>query len=150
MWTDSAGQRQSRMTTLVDHYSDVQEYVRNLLGFITDLDLSAREAVGQEIADALGKTKFGAGLLFKQGRLSYVYDVQSVYIACVFAFALLLDERRGLQMRLKRCGWCGRFNLDLNPKGRPHRFCSTDHKREFDLRESARRVREWRKARQRR
>ena len=87
-WVDPRTGQQSRMATLVYHYRDVQEYIRNLLGCITDLDSSAREAAGQEVAAAFAQTPLGAALLFKQGRLSYVYDVGSVAVSCMLSVAM--------------------------------------------------------------
>jgi hypothetical protein len=76
-------------------------------------------------------------------RLEYFFAINNVESGCAWAVALLLDQRYGLTNRLRQCGWsrCGRFRVDLAPRGRPRRFCSDEHKRLYDLETSGERVR---------
>lgn len=91
------------------------------------------ELVGEERMDRKSKVPIVTR------RVAYFYDVLgkdavgTVRAGCLMAVALILDEGRGLTSRLQQCGWCGRFNLDLDAKWRPRRFCNAEHKRRFDL-----------------
>lgn len=73
-------------------------------------------------------------------RLSIRFVADTVEAVCAVAMALILDEQRGLARRLAVCGHCGKFNLDLRSEGgRPRKFCSDEHKRLFDAKDSANR-----------
>lgn len=105
-----------------------------------------RQAVREEIAPALVQGA-AARYVFKAGRLELTHSYRSFREVCVFALALILDERRRLASRLHKCGWdgCDRFNLDVDPKGRPRRFCNPVHKARADAKTVAERVRKHRK-----
>lgn len=85
-----------------------------------------RRAVMTEVAP-LVKKSVKTALVFKNEELGYECRFQSVHAVCAFAVALILSKRRRLASRLQRC-ICGRFNLDLHPKGRPKKYCSPKHK----------------------
>ena len=75
-----------------------------------------------------------AYLLFSKRKLQLDYRITDVMTGCLVGIALILDESRGQVDRLQRCGYsnCRLFNFDFNPRGRPRKFCSQDHKRRFD------------------
>ena len=124
-------------------HEDVQAQVRDWLDRIVTSH-GARKAVADEVASAV-EASVSAHVLFVRGRIAVTYYFESVAAVCAFAAALMLDESKGLTSRLGKCGWCGRFNLDLHAKGRPRRFCSAEHKRLADNASSAVKVRKWRK-----
>jgi hypothetical protein len=60
----------------------------------------------------------------------YIHNIGSFYAYCGF---LLLDEARGAGPRLRQClaPDCGKFHLNLTPKGRPIRFCTSAHRASY-------------------
>lgn len=144
VWIDPKTGREKRAVISTDLYTDLQSILRGWLGKIARSTRGQREVAG-EIAEVLVES-VDTSTRFDNRRLTQVYSFKSVGAACAFGVALILDERHDLASRLKQCGWskCGHFNLDLNPKGRPRRFCSPEHKRLADLETVAERVRKYR------
>lgn len=105
-----------------------------------------RRSVATEVAPVVEES-VSASLCFDKRRLNVEYSFRSVRAVLAFASALILDERRGMTSRLQQCGWskCGCFNLDIDAKGRPRRFCSREHKRLADLETVSERVRKHRR-----
>lgn len=139
-WVDAKTGRERRAVTLTAMYGDIHSVVRGWFARVRSI--SRRRDLSVEINRALDSVD--AGLILRGGRLEYTHRFLSVFAVCAFATALIIDERRGLASRLQKCGWCGRFNLDLDPRGRPRRFCSPEHKARADLKTVAERVRKHR------
>jgi hypothetical protein len=131
-------------------YVDAQREVRDWLERIARSE-GGRKEVAREVAARFAEG-VGARLSIRNRRLRYAFDIGSVPTACVLAVALLLDGRRGLENRVKRCRWsrCNggqpRFNVDLDPRGHPRWYCP-GHKERHDRETSAKRVAQWRTAR---
>lgn len=121
-------------------YKDEQDRLRDWLSRIK----SDRTKVAAEVSRAIEET-VDAVATFEDGRFEVHYILRTVGAACAFGVALILDKQRGLTTRLLRCDHCQRFNLELDPKGRPRRFCNQEHKRLADNKNSAAKMREWRK-----
>lgn len=148
---DPARMRGQFYVDLVPAYARVHRVARAWLTLMATSVTGRRKVWGRVSAHL--KESVIAKPQFDDGRLKMAYEFgNSVEAACAFGAAVVLDESRNrgrsLASRLKRCGWseCGRFNLDLNPKGRPRRFCSAEHKRRADLETVAERVRKYRES----
>lgn len=121
-------------------YADDQAHVQ---GWLSRIANAKRRTVTAEVAAEVApelEASVTTALVFADGRMDVAYEFGSVAAVCAFAVALILDDRRGLTSRLGQCGYCGTFNLDQNPKGRPRRFCSHEHKALFDKDTGAERV----------
>jgi hypothetical protein len=143
-WQDAATGRERAMVDATALYIEAQRQVQDWLARIARSE-GGRQEVAREITARLADG-IGARLSIRNRRLSYAFDIGSVPTACVLAVALILDEGRRLTSRLRRCGWsrCQRFNLDLDPTGRPRRYCTPEHKRQHDAETVPERVRRYR------
>jgi hypothetical protein len=124
-------------------YADDQAHVQGWLSRIANATKPRRRAAAAEVATEVApelEASVTTALVFADGRMDVAYEFGSVTAVCAFAVALILDDRRGLTSRLGQCGYCGTFNLDQNPTGRPRRFCSPEHKALFDKDTGAERV----------
>jgi hypothetical protein len=146
-WIDPKTGRETRAASLVELYAELHRTVRQQFARLVASPRQQRREMQKEIAPVLAEG-IATGYVFRKGRLELVHGFQSVREVCIFAFALILDERRGLTNRLHRCGWCGHFNLDLNPNGRPRRYCTPKHKELADAKRAPDRLREYRRRRE--
>lgn len=112
--------------------------LREWLQWIPLLSQADKQVVAEHVAEFLGEAVH-VELKLEGGELRYEYQVDDLRAGCVLAMALLFSKREKLTNRLKQCGWCGRFNLEFDPKGRPRRFCR-GHKEKYDLETAAERV----------
>lgn len=108
-------------------------------------EIIASEQGKQRIAEKVSErmvTVGGAELVFKNRQFNYQFKLHGVQAVCALGLALILDKKRNLTTRLKQCGNpnCLRFNLELNPKGRPNRHCNSACKKLYDNSTAAERV----------
>ncbi len=111
--------------------------LREWLQWICILSQADKQLVAEDVAEFLNYVR--VELKLKDGQLQYGYQIDDLRAGCVLAVALLFSRGVKLTNRLHQCGWCGRFNLVFEPKGRPRRFCG-GHKQKYDLETSAERV----------
>lgn len=138
--------------SFVEDYRDVHAVVRWRLERIANADSKSgrREAaneVAAEVAPDL-EASVTTALVFKGGRVEVAYEFGSVAAVCAFGVALITDRTRGLTSRLQQCGACGKLHPNLDIKGRPQRFCSAAHKRQFDMLTGSQRVMKSRRKKQ--
>ena len=109
-------------------YEGDQRELRGWLKGIAEPPTTNREKVGREVAKRL-KT-VDTKITFHGGRSRMSFALSGVQACYSYAVALILDEQRGLTSKLAQCGWstCGQFRLDASPKGRPRRYCDSEHK----------------------
>ena len=124
---------------------DLCDWFERIARANNDRDAVARE-VNAMLEDVIGLVPH---LKKSKGsrRLEYQFRSKGFAGRAAMATALILDEKLGLTNRLKRCGnpKCRKFNLDLNPHGRPRRHCNAKCREEFDKSRSAQRMRNWRR-----
>ncbi len=125
----------------VDAYRHDQAELREWLEDIISSE-AGRNRVKKKVSERMNNVS-EAKLLFENGSFGYRFVLHGVQAVCALGLALILDKKRGLSNRLKRCGNpdCLRFNLDFEPKGRPRRFCNDSCKRAFDNVDAVERVR---------
>jgi hypothetical protein len=128
---------------LQDYRKD-QWQVQQWLKAIATLGEAARPRIGPDVGEMLGTVHVRMRFDAERGQLSFVGALNGVQAMYSYAVALLLDRTRNLTGRLGRCGWCGKFRLNLRAgPGRPPTHCNEDHRRRAD----AKRRREARKKR---
>ena len=109
-------------------FENDQRELRAWLKGITEPPTANREVIGRKIAERL-KT-VDTEITFDDGKLHQRFALSGVQACYSYAIAVVLDKRLGLTNKLAQCGWseCGRFRLDASPRGRPRKYCNSDHK----------------------
>ena len=116
----------------VDRFREDQEELRAWLVKIAEPKEGDRAALVGEVNDFL-KRKVPVAVRGDDGQRRFGPVINGLEAIYGYGVALLLDDERGLGTRLARCKApnCGRFFLDLHPKGRPQQFCSDDHRMHY-------------------
>jgi len=117
-----------------------QRELRGWLAEIAERGEAARATVGARVAERLGTIE--TRITYVAEAVRYAFALSGVQAAYSYGAALILDGRRGLTGRLGRCGWCERFWLEL--EGKPRRHCNEEHRRAWDQKMAAERMRRWR------
>lgn len=105
-------------------------------------------AIAREVDERLGIITAAVGFDGRARKLTTRWAVEGVRDSYALGVALLLSWSFGLTKRLGYCDApkCGRFRLDLTPRGRPWRYCNAAHRRKGDALKAKQRVADWRKA----
>lgn len=125
-------------------YRDDQRQLRTWLQTIT---AGKADAIAGEVHELLGIIP--AEVAFDRGaqELAIRWAVRGVRDCYGLGVAALLSRSLGLTQRLGYCDApkCGRFRLDLTPRGRPWRYCNAEHRQAADVLKAKARVREYRR-----
>lgn len=105
-------------------YENDQERLSNLLRQITQSEKS-RNIVSLEVCEMLRNKIQEVQLDFSHRQITTRFGLTGVEAVMAYGLALILDNRYNITARLQQCGNpnCKRFNLDLEPKGRPKKHC---------------------------
>lgn len=106
--------------------SDLRDWLRLVA---SGNDAAGERKLIEEVDDFL-RRKLHVRLLGPANAPRLEMRPDGVEATCALGLALLLDSSRGLRSRLGYCAWegCGRFSLNLAPKGRPKHFCNDNHR----------------------
>lgn len=125
-------------------YRDDQNQLRAWLQAIAT---GKADSIAGEVHELLGIIP--AEVAFDRGarELAIRWAVQGARDCYALGTAALLSKSLGLMKRLGYCDApkCGRFRLDLSPRGRPWRYCNAEHRQTADVVKAKARVRRYRR-----